>query len=250
VSAASEGDVSSDGAANSVGTVCESENSDADSRTSYEDMEAIIFGRDPGDWAEELHHRLSMASMRLHQALAHQADPAREITDAADAEALANVREKAVHVIATLYETLAAMPIMQGRPYALDGLDYVLTSIYDVERGSAPDWLIAKPTKAHPKRMNEQIEWKLIVYSVQLLRLLPDFKTEDAAVNEIARRTQRPSGTIKRWCRKLYSPDRHEVPEARDWIKTELMGFRVALNFIQPEFHRNIIDKKISELLP
>ena len=235
---------------NSLGTASELENTDADAGTPYEIMEALIFGTDPGDWAAELLQRLLIASSRLENARTHQANPAREITDAIDAQALANVRQMAGEVLATLYEILAAMPIMQMTPRVLDGLHYVLTSIHDVERGSAPDWLIAKPTKAHPKTMDDQVDWKFIVASVQLLRLLPAFKTEDAAVNEIARRTKRSSGTIKRWCRKLHCPQRHEVPEAREWIETELMTFREALKLTLPENHQRVIDNQIRLLLP
>lgn len=252
MSTAAEEDVNLEnleGAGDNVGTACETDNSDAAPHISTDDMEAVFFGKDLHVWAAEFCQTLLTASLQLHLAREYQSDPSREIADEKDLEATENVRQMAEHVVATLYEFLAAMPIMKTIPGMLDGLHYVLSGIHDVGRGSPPDWLIAKPTKRHPKTIDEQVEWKFIVFSVQLLRLLPDFRTEDAAAKEIARRTKRKIGTIKRWCRKLYCPTRCEVPQARDWIETHLMTISVASQFLPEDVRQMRIENEIRQLL-
>lgn len=251
MSPAAEEDVKLEGADDNVGSVFETDNTGALLHISYGDTEAeeLFFGKNPYIWAEELCHTLLMASLKLYQARADQSDPAREIADEKDMEASENVRLMAEHVVATLYQFLAAMQVMQKIPGVLDGLHYILSSIHDVGRGSPPDWLITKPTKRHPKTIDEQVEWKFIVCSVQLLRLLPEFRTEDAAAKEIARRTKRKIGTIKRWCRKLYCPTRCEVPQARDWIETHLMTISVASQFLPEDVRQMRIENEIRQLL-
>ncbi len=222
---------------------------DVEERTPYEEMESVIFGMDPGDWATILVQKLLAASSDLRDAQSHLLEDVRDIDDKIDQKALADVRQKAALIVANVFEMLKAMPIMQMTPEALEGLHYVLTSIVDVERGSAPAWLVAKPTKAHPTQSTKRVQQMIIVTCVQLLRLLPAFKTNDAATKEIAHRCGTRPGTIKRWCNELHHPERSKVPAARDQIETEVMQIRAKLKVADQRNHTAIVLQRIQELL-
>lgn len=218
-----------------------------DERTSYNDLESVFFGMDPGEWACLLVNGLVVSSGQLDHARRHLADERRDTTDAIEAQAVADVRAKAVQLLANLVATLEAMPIVQSVADATCGLRYLLTSLYDVERGSAPAWLVAKSTKSHPERASSEVEWMHVVICVQLLRLLPEYNSENKAAKKISEDTGRALSSVKRWCDRLHHPLKHKNAAARQEIETEVMQIRAIMAIAA---NPSVVWRRISELLP
>lgn len=222
-----------------------------DDRTSYEEMESIIFGMDPGDWAAILHQKLTASSIRIANARALSDDANRDITEESTAADLANVRHNVSQYLSELYLTLCAMPLMQSSPTALDGLRFIATCLADVERGAAPLWLLAKPTKRHPTKLAELSDWAMIIECVELARLKPGSASVDAASKEIAKMSGRAVGTIKDWHRRIMSPTDCKYPAAQSSIRESLTETKARLMFAVVDRSRAAsLDRLIRDRLP
>lgn len=219
----------------------------ADTSTSDEDLEAIVFGMGPGEWAGHLATNLAKASQALLRAVDHLEDERRDTSDAIDAQAKSDVRAKAAELLAELVSLLEAMPIVQRAPDVTSGLRYLMESLYDVDRGAAPRWLVAKATKSHLKRATAQVQWLQVVTCVQLIRLLPEYESENKAAVKVSQDTGQAVSSIKRWCDKLYHPQKHDNPAAREAIETEVMQIRALMKLFPDQ---SWVWRRVAELLP
>lgn len=226
------------------------ETSEDREQLAYEDMRVLAFGlMDPCDWAAELSLRLREASEELAAARRHYLDPTKEIDESTDENALSAIRARVSQYLAEAFTMLHAMPMMQQQPVILEALQFIAAGIADIERGTAPAWLVPRPTKRHYKQLAEEAEWVPIIAALELILLKPGVRAVDKATKMIAGITGRKVGTIKDWHQKLYRAAEPERHDARASIQQEIDQIR-SMTAVMPEGHRSaIIQRRIDELV-
>lgn len=216
----------------------------------YEDMKVLSFGMmDPCDWAATLSTKLLAATRGLREARIHFADPAKDVTHFTEADALKAIRAAVRHYLAELQIMLHSMPILQSQPETLEALQFILAAMTDIDRGSAPEWLRARATKNHPKRLAAEAEWVPIVVALEMLLLDTRISSIDAAAKYIQIRTGRRLGTIKDWHGKLYRRGQSERPAAWAAIKESLSEWQQLLRLVKVNDRAAYIERRVQELL-
>lgn len=222
----------------------------AEEPITYEDMKVLCFGlMDPCDWAATLSDKLSAATRRLREARDFYTDPAKDITQFTEADALAAIRSGVGEFLAELHVMLASMPVIQSQPQILESLRFILAGVTDIDRGAAPEWLAVRATKCHPKRLAAETEWVPVIAALELLLLDEHITSIDAASKYVQGRTGRALGTIKDWHRKLYVSGKANRPAARAAINEELSQMRECLKLLEAKDRADVIKRRVSELL-
>jgi hypothetical protein len=216
----------------------------------YEDMMVLSFGlMDPCEWAADLGARLLAASETLAAARAHYLDPTKDIDETTDEEALSAIRAGVSQYISEAFTMLHSMPMMQQQPVILEALQFIVAGIANVDRGTAPAWLVPCPTKRHHKQLAEEAEWVPIIAALELILLKLEKRNVDKATKLIAERTKRKVGTIKDWHQHLYCAAGPERQEARASIQSQIDDILYATMTMPKERRSAIIQRRVDELI-
>ena len=216
----------------------------------YEDMLVLSFGlMDPCDWAANLSRRLRIASEALAAARAHYLDPTKDIDETTDEEALSAIRAGVSQYLSEAFTMLHSMPMMQQQPVILEALQFMVAGIANIERGTAPAWLVPRPTNRHYKQLAEEAEWVPIIVALELFLLKPDVRAVDKAAKMIANLTGRKVGTIKDWHQRLYRAAEVDRQGARASIQKEIDEIRSVTATMPKDRRGAIIQRRIDELV-
>ncbi|MEH6789942.1 hypothetical protein [Parasphingorhabdus sp.] len=215
-----------------------------------EDVEALFFGMEPDRWATLLCEKLFDANEHMASALSYEADLKRDRSDEIDEQAITLARKSVAAYLATIYEMLAVMPMLQSAPRPLDGLHQIITNILALEVGLPPNWLKPSSTVRHLKPSPKVAEWGPIILALVILKEChPNVQNINQAKAKVVSLSDRRPGTIMDWYYKLFASASGQYLEARNTIQAELETFKASISLARSVDVAIVVNRRVAMLL-